>query len=68
MPLFGRAAAALRGRGPSDPYEAYANYNLGLALIQTRRCAEAIDPLRLAQRLEGGGKVRQALRTAERCA
>jgi hypothetical protein len=68
VPLLRQAVAALRGRGPSDPYEAYANYNLGLALVQTRRCAEAVGSLRLAQRLEGGATVRQALRTAERCA
>jgi len=68
VPLLRRAVSALRGAGPTDPYEAYANYNLGLALIQTQRCSEAVDRLRLAQRLEGGGTVAKALRLAERCA
>jgi hypothetical protein len=68
VPILRRAVSALRGAGPTDPYEAYANYNLGLALIQTERCSEAVDRLRLAQRLEGGGTVAKALRLAERCA
>lgn len=34
IPLLQRAVAALRGLGPTDPHEAYANYNLGYALLE----------------------------------
>jgi predicted Zn-dependent protease len=52
LPLLQQAAQKLRGVGPSDPYEAYANYNLGYTLLQLNRCADAIPYLQRAQQLE----------------
>jgi Flp pilus assembly protein TadD len=62
------AVADLRGAGPADPYEAYANYNLGYTLLELGRCAEAIAPLRRAQRLESSPSVPRALARARACA
>jgi eukaryotic-like serine/threonine-protein kinase len=52
VPILHRAVAALRGAGPSDPYEAYANYNLGYSLLRLGSCGEAIPYLSRAQQLE----------------
>ena len=52
VPLLERAVHDLKGAGPADPYEAYANYNLGYSLLQLGRCKEAIRYLKTAQRLE----------------
>jgi TolA-binding protein len=52
IPLLQQAVSKLAGTGPADPYEAYANYNLGYALFRSGRCSEAISYLRRAQRLE----------------
>jgi tetratricopeptide (TPR) repeat protein len=52
VPPLQRAVQRLAGAGPTDPYEAFANYNLGYALYRSGRCAEAIPYLRRAQRLE----------------
>ena len=37
IPLLRRAVRDLRGTGPADPYEAYADYNLGYGLLQRGR-------------------------------
>jgi eukaryotic-like serine/threonine-protein kinase len=66
-PLRG-AVADLRGAGPGDPYEAYANYNLGYTLLQLGRCSEAIAPLERAQQLESSPSVPRALARAHACA
>ena len=63
-----RAVADLRRAGPSDPYEAYANYNLGYTLLELGRCAEAIAPLERAQQLETSPSVPRALARARACA
>jgi eukaryotic-like serine/threonine-protein kinase len=63
-----QAVADLRGVGPSDPYEAYANYNLGYTLLELGRCGEAIAPLERAQRLETSRSVPHALARARACA
>jgi tRNA A-37 threonylcarbamoyl transferase component Bud32 len=63
-----QAVADLRGVGPSDPYEAYANYNLGYTLLELGRCGEAIAPLERAQRLETSPSVPRALARARACA
>ena len=34
LPLLQQAVQRLQGVGPGDPYEAYANYNLGFTLLQ----------------------------------
>jgi serine/threonine-protein kinase len=52
LPLLRQAVQQLRGAGPADPYEAYANYNLGYTLLHLNRCTEAIPYLQRAQRLE----------------
>ncbi len=52
LPLLQQAVRNLRGAGPGDPYEAFANYNLGYTLLQLGRCAEAIPYLQSARRLE----------------
>jgi serine/threonine-protein kinase len=52
LPLLQQAVQQLRGAGPSDPYEAYSNYNLGYTLLHLHQCAAAIPYLRRAQKLE----------------
>ncbi len=63
-----QAVADLRGAGPADPYEAYANYNLGYTLLELGRCGEAIAPLQRAERLESSPSVPRALARARACA
>jgi eukaryotic-like serine/threonine-protein kinase len=68
LPLLQQAVSALRGSGPSDPYEAYANYNLGYSLLKLRRCSEAVPYLQRAQRLEPQrSEPGQALAQAKSC-
>jgi len=58
----------LSGTGPRDPYEAFANYNLGYSLLKLNRCAEAIPYLQKADRLEPWRhEPRKALKQAEKC-
>lgn len=61
------AVSDLMGTGPADPYEAYANYNLGDALLRSGRCTEAVAPLEAANRLETSAAVDRALREARNC-
>jgi eukaryotic-like serine/threonine-protein kinase len=68
VPLLRRAAVRLRGAGPTDPYEAYANYNLGYALLQLGKCRAAITPLTTANHLESAHSVDVALARAYHCA
>jgi len=68
LPSLRRAVADLRGAGPGDPYEAYANYNLGYTLLQLGRCREAIAPLERARQLESSPAVPAALARARACA
>lgn len=68
LPLLQAAVRGLAGAGPSDPYEAYANYNLGYTLIQLGRCSEAMPYLHRADRLEPGNHdVLTAIDRARRC-
>jgi len=68
LPLLQQAARALRGTGPSDPYEAFANYNLGYTLWRLGRCQTAVPYLQRAERLEPSRpEPRHVLRRAERC-
>jgi TolA-binding protein len=52
LPLLQNAVRKLRGSGPGDAYEAYANYNLGYTLLQLHRCRDAVSFLQRAQQLE----------------
>ena len=68
VPLLQSAVQKLRGVGPGDPYEAYANYNLGYALYRLGRCGEAIPYLQRADRLEPQRhEPGQVLKRAEHC-
>jgi TolA-binding protein len=68
IPPLQRAVADLRGAGPANPYEAYANYNLGYALLQVGDCTGALVPLEVANRLETSPLVDDAIRRASACA
>jgi eukaryotic-like serine/threonine-protein kinase len=66
LPLLQQAVAKLNGVG--YPYEAYANYNLGYALLQLGRCSEATPYLELAQQLEPQRhEPKDALKRAKHC-
>jgi tetratricopeptide (TPR) repeat protein len=52
LPLLQQAVQSLAGTGPGDPYEAYANYNLGYTLYRLGRCGEAVPYLKRAEKLE----------------
>ncbi len=52
LPLLEQAVRALAGTGPADPYEGFANYNLGYTLLQLGQCKQAIPFLKNAERLE----------------
>jgi hypothetical protein len=58
----------LRGTGPADPTEGFANYNLGYMLLQLDRCSEALPYLQHARALEPQRtEVDSALAAARRC-
>jgi TolA-binding protein len=64
-----QAVQRLQGVGPSDPYEGYANYNLGYALYQVGQCSDAVTYLQRAQQLEPDRKEPgQVLKRAQKCA
>ena len=68
LPLLEAAVRGLAGTGPSDPYEAYANYNLGYTLVELGRCSQATAYLDRADHLEpGNADVHAALARARRC-
>ena len=68
IPVLQQAVRKLAGTGPTDPYEAYANYNLGYALYRSGRCGEAVPYLQRAGQLEPQRhEPRQLLKRAERC-
>jgi serine/threonine-protein kinase len=53
LPLLQGAVEGLKGAGKrGDPYEGFANYNLGYTLSRLGRCKEALKYLRRAQKLE----------------
>jgi serine/threonine-protein kinase len=52
LPLLQQAVEKLAGTGPTDPYEGYANYNLGYTLYGLGRCSEALVYLKRAEKLE----------------
>jgi serine/threonine-protein kinase len=68
LPLLQQAVRKLNGTGPADPYEGYANYNLGFTLYRLGRCPEAVTYLSRAEQLEPDRhEPRQLRKRAERC-
>jgi serine/threonine-protein kinase len=68
LPLFQQAVQKLRGTGPGDLYEGYANYNLGYTLYRLGHCAEAVTYLSRAEQLEPERhEPKQIRKRAERC-
>jgi len=67
IPLLRRAVVELRGAGPADAYQAYANYNLGYALLESGDCTQALPPLGVARLLETSPLVGVAIRRARAC-
>jgi tetratricopeptide (TPR) repeat protein len=68
LPLLQQAVKGLEGAGPTDPYEGYANYNLGYTLLHLGQCQQAIPYLEKAQRLEPQSPAPgQALARAQAC-
>ncbi|HEX7311672.1 MAG TPA: protein kinase [Gaiellaceae bacterium] len=68
LPLLRRAVRGLRGTGPADPVEGYANYNLGFTLLQLGTCTDARTYLDHARRLEPDRhEVDRALDDVNRC-
>lgn len=54
-----QAVAKLNGSG--ELYEAYANYNLGRALVEQNRCSEALPHLNKSERIQGSRReIREA--------
>jgi tetratricopeptide (TPR) repeat protein len=68
LPLFQQAVQRLAGTGPADPYEGYANYNLGYTLYKLGRCDEAVAYLKRAEKLEPDRSEPRAVRQqAQHC-
>jgi tetratricopeptide (TPR) repeat protein len=68
LPFFQQAVQKLQGTGPGDPYEGYANYNLGYTLYRLGRCSEAATYLQRAEQLEPDRhEPKQVRKRAERC-
>jgi serine/threonine-protein kinase len=71
IPFERAAARMLRGKGPADPTEGYANFNLAVALehVVPARCAEALPYALTARRLEPQRQeAKLLLRNVRRCA
>ena len=65
---FGVDLARVQGTGPDDPYEGYANYNLGIALLDLGQCSEAKPYLDAARHLEPDRhEPKDALKQVDRC-
>jgi len=66
--LLPRAVRGLRGTGPGDPTEGFANYNLGYTLLQLNRCSDALPYLQRAKTLEPARtEVDSALGAVQQC-
>jgi eukaryotic-like serine/threonine-protein kinase len=67
LPLLQQAVQALEGQ-TGDIYTAYANYNLGITLMNVGQCSEAIPYLETSRALQPGRhEVQQALHQARKC-
>jgi protein kinase-like protein/tetratricopeptide repeat protein len=68
LPFSQAAVRALRDAGPRDPYEGYANFNLGKILVELGRCGEAVAPLERARTLQPSSTpTRKLLARARNC-
>jgi tetratricopeptide (TPR) repeat protein len=68
LPFAQNAVRALAGLGPKDPYEGFANFNLGKILVNLDRCDEALPFLERARTLEPKSKtVARAIKRAHAC-
>jgi tetratricopeptide (TPR) repeat protein len=68
LPLLLQAVQKLGGVGPADPYEGYANYNLGYTLFRLGRCSDAIPYLKRAEKIEPDRSEPRAIRhQAQHC-
>jgi tetratricopeptide (TPR) repeat protein len=61
LPFSLAAVRELHGTGPIDPYEGYANFNLGRILFKLGRCDEAVPYVQRARRLQPTSKETQQL-------
>jgi serine/threonine-protein kinase len=69
LPFSEAAVRAFRGAGPVDPYEGFANFNLGRILFELGRCGEAVPHLERARSLQPGDQTtQQLLKRARICA
>ena len=68
LPLLERAVPALRGTySDGFRYEAYAEYNLGRALVELGRCNDAVPHLERSRDLQGNRReIKEALRDCRR--
>jgi tetratricopeptide (TPR) repeat protein len=67
LPLLQQAVQALQGQN-DDINTGYANFNLGVTLVQLGRCAEAVPYLETAKHLEPGRhEVHDAQKLAQKC-
>jgi tetratricopeptide (TPR) repeat protein len=67
LPLLQQAVQEL-GDDPADPTAGYANYNLGVTLMQLGQCDQAVQYLEAAKHLEPGRhEVDDALGQARHC-
>ena len=66
--FFSKRLRRSPGRGSSDPYEGWANYNLGYTLLQLGRCDESLAPLERSDQLQDRGELDAAITAAEQCA
>jgi hypothetical protein len=67
LPFERVAVRELRGKGPADKTEGYANFNLARALEHIGRCTEALPYAKAAYRLEGSNAA-PLLKNVRRCA
>jgi serine/threonine-protein kinase len=67
VPFERVAVRELRGKGPADKTEGYANFNLARALEHIGRCTEALPYAKAAYRLEGKTAA-PLLKNVRRCA
>jgi TolA-binding protein len=67
LPLLQQAVQALEGQ-TGDIYTAWANYNLGITLMNLGQCSEAMPYLETSHALQPGRhEVQQALHQARKC-